>query len=725
MANPADRLRALVPLDLEAISLAAGLRAAVACALPVVIAEWTGRNQLSWIAIVAFWGCLVDGGGAWRARFLSIGCFTLLAALGCALAVACHGSLVAEVALAFVWCFAGSFASLFGNAVTTVGLLLCVCVLVTLGLPGSGVEDALALAGLTLIGGAWAMLLALVLWRLHPYGPARAAVGRAWHALALHAAALGRLHRGVPVAEADWRRVASERRSACRHAIEEARATLVATRRSRAGVSGRSAQLLDLLADAEQVFGASLGVGELLELAGHGARDPAVERAIRLALGRLAQRLERMAAVLNGRAEPPAHDVAGALALARRRIGPAGAPAYHRVLELIDRIAGWVDAAATAMAAARPRRGLAVAIAERPDAAVSPLFGLASRLRANFNIQSVAFRHALRLATTAAIAELVIQSLAITRGYWISLTAIVVLQPYLAATWRRAFERVAGSVLGGLIAAGISLVIQDPFDVALATIPLSIIAMTVKGVNYGLFTLCLTPQFVLIAELFQTGTAGNPDLAGLRALDSALGGLFGLAAGFLLWPAWEAPLFGAKLAEAIRAHRDYLAAVVARVGGVPHVDLAAARRVAGLESNNAEASLQRLIAEPRRRADPAIATGMTILAALRRIAGIAATLALLSERREGDAPEGSLSSLAGWAGSALSAAADALATNTPPGALPDPPGASGAEAAVVAAELDRLIRQIAIIHATAARMTSHAEMGDCAVAAPVSKLTPG
>src|ERR1700729_1567338 len=57
-----------VPLKSEALSLAAGIRAATACALPVAVAEFTNHHELSWIAITAFWGCLADSGGAWRTR---------------------------------------------------------------------------------------------------------------------------------------------------------------------------------------------------------------------------------------------------------------------------------------------------------------------------------------------------------------------------------------------------------------------------------------------------------------------------------------------------------------------------------------------------------------------------------------------------------------------------------------------------------------------------------
>ncbi|HWK45444.1 MAG TPA: FUSC family protein [Stellaceae bacterium] len=690
------RLSAAVPLNLEALSVAAGIRAAFACALPVLIAELLGMRVLSWIAIVAFWGCLVDQGGAWRTRFAAMAGFTVFAAIGCVLATLIKPHLWLAVPFVLLWSFGGSMVRVYGAATATAGLLATVAVLVALDVPGEGLADALILGGLTITGGLWAMLLVLVLWRLHPYGPARRAVGDCWHALAGFAAALGRLHRGSPVDAGQWSQVARQRRGASRNAIETARQMLVATRRTRAGITGRSAQLLALLADADQVFAALLALSELLEVASTTTPNPRLERPIRLALGRLAGRIDGLAMALAGRPLPPPNNLAGAIAEVRRRVGEVkdGGAVYAHAADLLDRIAQWVKIATENLDGAQPRKALTDAIAER--ASGGGLGTFLTPLRANLNIGSIALRHALRLAITAGFAVLVTGLLDLTRGYWVSITAIVVLQPYMAATWRRTLERVAGSVLGGLIAAGISLMIHAPLAITAVIFPLSVIAMALRTVNYAVFVLCLTPQFVLIAELFQTGGAADPDLAGLRALNSTLGGLLGLTAGFLLWPSWEAPHLPKRLAEAIRANRDYLLAALAatlgnataRAGGR---DPEAARRQAGLASNNAEASLQRLMSEPRPQANREAEPGMMILACLRRVAGVAATLTLLQTQRPDETEARMIAATGEWAGSALSAIADALASGRAPPPLPEPPALTPAEDGAT----DRIAPQIA------------------------------
>jgi hypothetical protein len=147
-------LRRAVPLDLEGWSVGAGLRAALACALPVLLGEIHGMREFSWIAIVAFWACLADQGGAWRTRLAAMGAFTVFAALGCLVATLIKPFLWLAVVFAWLWCFGGGLVRIYGNAASSVGVLLSVAVLVALGMPGTGWAEARSLAGLTMIAGS-------------------------------------------------------------------------------------------------------------------------------------------------------------------------------------------------------------------------------------------------------------------------------------------------------------------------------------------------------------------------------------------------------------------------------------------------------------------------------------------------------------------------------------------------------------------------------------------
>jgi uncharacterized membrane protein YccC len=154
----------------------------------------------------------------------------------------------------------------------------------------------------------------------------------------------------------------------------------------------------------------------------------------------------------------------------------------------------------------------------------------------------------------------------------------------------------------------------------------------VLPLNYGFFVLLLTPVFVLLAEPHP----GDWGLAGLRVVNTILGGLIALAAAQLLWPAHELETYARQLSDLLRELRALLVNVTAESNPtIPEWKRAVddARRRYGVAVTNAEATMQRLIAEdspnPRR-----VEAAMTITTYGRRMAS---TLSALAEARARDA----------------------------------------------------------------------------------------
>jgi Fusaric acid resistance protein-like len=126
-------------------------------------------------------------------------------------------------------------------------------------------------------------------------------------------------------------------------------------------------------------------------------------------------------------------------------------------------------------------------------------------LRANLNWQSPALRHALRTAVTAALPLAFTMFWFMPYDHWLTISVVATMQPYFSLTYTRALERIAGTALGGAIAAAVGLIATTPISIAAAMFLLSTSAFSIRAVSFGLFMMALTPLVVLLVE------TGSPD----------------------------------------------------------------------------------------------------------------------------------------------------------------------------------------------------------------------
>jgi len=240
-------------------------------------------------------------------------------------------------------------------------------------------------------------------------------------------------------------------------------------------------------------------------------------------------------------------------------------------------------------------------------------------LRANLDWHSLMFRHALRCAVCAAGAVWISHRLGLPYAYWMAVTVVIVQQPYIATTWQRALERVGGSLVGGAVAALLGLVLHTPFALTAAVFPLAALTMAFRPVSYTLFVTFLTPLIVLIIDVTHPG-ANELTLAGLRALNSLLGGVIAFAGSLLLWPSWEPDRMRRLMAGALRACGEFCG--LALTDSAPRQELQQARRAAGLAISNAEASRERQSLEAWLRRGP-VEAALSVMVLIRGLQGIA------------------------------------------------------------------------------------------------------
>lgn len=672
-------LRSLIQIESGKPAIAQGLRTAVAVGVPLLIGLLVGRTAIGMtIALGALLVSLTDVGGPYRTKATAMGTATLGVAVS-----ALVGTLVGRypslaIPLMFLWGFGAGEAGVYGNTAAIVGLVVAVSFLSGISLPGDFVA-ALQCFVQFIVGGAWAMVLSLVAWPLKPYQPLRDAIADCYRSIAVFIAASDEIIAQGPVAESDrWERT-TEREQRVRNALEVARNGLIATRITQQGTSTIGDQLLVLFQMADRIFGEAIALAQVLETTTDPSQITKVHLLVKDALKQIAEVTRALSkAISSGRST--AVDTSGldytiAAIREERRTLPA-ALRDHRVdypylrdisnlIQMVEKLSQQVHAAVGTVKCLcagywRISDGQVPSVTWDRAEVVAPL-------RANLTLHSVVLRHALRLGVTAAFSVMVYTVFDLPQGFWIALTVIVILKPDFGGTFKRAFQRVGGTIFGGFLAAVLAATISSKFVLAIVIVLLTFATMSLLPVNYGFAVVFITPLVVLLTNLAHPG---NWQIAGVRILDTIFGGALALLGGYMLWPSWERQRLPDQLAHTIHANRIYcqrvLAAYLNREGTQAIWE---ARRRAELENANAEASFQRLLSEPKKY-HGSVSSVMVVVTYTRRFSDTLTTLFAHLNEFSGRHELPALETFAQQTEHTLSDLADAVGRGCLPQALP-------------------------------------------------------
>ncbi|MBS0621655.1 MAG: hypothetical protein JSR80_01690 [Verrucomicrobia bacterium] len=404
-------LNALTVFNVKGWDLARGLQAGIGYCVPLLLAEWFKLPQLSWIGIIAFFSALTDPQWPPRSRFFTLIFFTLGSALGSYIAVFLNPYPWPAALFAFIFCTFAILTRVWGSSAGAAGNLAAIILLIALGLSNqSYFHSGTAIAALSLAGGLWALVLAFTVGHKSSKGAISTALANVFRAEAAFLRNI--LGHSVPL-----------QRGAVRDAIERARAVLVAAPPGW-GTKLQTQRFTLMLSAAERAMTAFLAIRHLLQ-------ERKEEDLPSSALNTMAEQLDAIAdAIMIGSN------------IDKNISTPLGPAIAEEIAEPIANAvrngAAWIDAAGEYLVSTSPTDASAI---PELGASRTNYFG---ELRNNLTFASLSFRHALRFAVTAAALTLVTKLLQLDYGYWITLTAVIVLQAYPSATWQRAAQRVGG-----------------------------------------------------------------------------------------------------------------------------------------------------------------------------------------------------------------------------------------------------------------------------------------
>lgn len=176
------------------------------------------------------------------------------------------------------------------------------------------------------------------------------------------------------------------------------------------------------------------------------------------------------------------------------------------------------------------------------------------QLRARLHRRDPEVQHALRRAGVIALAMSIGLSWPTGHGYWIPLTAWLVLQADFAGTLTRGVTRAVGTTGGVVLASLLGLLLpQDQLWLSLTVLAYALIAYLTRPVSMLLFAAAVSGFTV-----FQIDLSGESPIAAAfdRGACTLVGA--GLAIGFYtLVPTWQTRRLGDLLGDLVDAYRDY------------------------------------------------------------------------------------------------------------------------------------------------------------------------
>jgi len=576
---------ALTQFDWTKVDAARGLRNALGVALPLAVGAMVGQiNPAIVVATGALNVSFADGTEPYLPRLQRL----LAACLLVALAVFCGSlsgwTLPGTLAVIALWSFGAGMLVSLGVQVGNLGVS-CACVLLIFASRPLPLRDASLCGLLALGGGLFQALLSVVLWPVRRDEPERLALAALYLRLADlgdHPLALSQAPAGTSAANAAASalagRLSDHSTASARYRVlldqaERIRVCILTLRSLRqrlaaiAGAAPRSAALDDFFAASREVLQSA---GETLR-----SGRPSVEHA---------RLLNRALDILEAWRSMPS--------------SAAHAILFGDIETQMDALARQLRIVSELANNATPQGQLAYARVEAARPWKLRSAGALSTLRANLNLRSTTFRHALRLAACVTGASALGHFLGWNRPYWLPLTVAVVLKPDFSSTFSRGVLRLGGTFAGLLIATALFHLLPRTLAVEIAVIMATTFLLRWIGpAHYGVLALTVSELVVLLVAL----TGVTPDAAIIsRARNTALGGILALLA-YWLWPTWEKTQVAENFARMLDAYRHHLGLLTRAFAG-QDPDLSASidrsRAAARLSRTNLEASVDRVLAEP-------------------------------------------------------------------------------------------------------------------------------
>jgi uncharacterized membrane protein YccC len=172
------------------------------------------------------------------------------------------------------------------------------------------------------------------------------------------------------------------------------------------------------------------------------------------------------------------------------------------------------------------------------------------------------------------------------------------MRPSYGLTKTRSFDRIFGTITGGVIAFGILYFVHNVNVLGLLIILCMLLGFSFSQINYKVSATFITMYIVF---LFGILTPNIADVIQFRILDTVVGSVLAFLANHFLWPSWEFLKTPVYIKNSIEANKEYLKqiSIYYNTKGDVTTQYRLARKNAFIEVGNLMASFQRMTQEPK------------------------------------------------------------------------------------------------------------------------------
>ncbi|MBU2927611.1 FUSC family protein [Winogradskyella psychrotolerans] len=215
----------------------------------------------------------------------------------------------------------------------------------------------------------------------------------------------------------------------------------------------------------------------------------------------------------------------------------------------------------------------------------------------NLSFRSTIFKHSLRLAVAVMLGYGIGLFFDFQNPYWIILTVIVIMRPSYGLTKTRSQDRIIGTLIGAVLAAGLVFIINDPYIYGILGILSLVVAFSMVQKNYKASATFITLSVIFIYAILQ------PDILKViqfRVIDTLIGAALSYTTMRWLWPAWSFMEIGDNIKDSLKANTAFFKSICTyyqKKGSVP-TSLKVNRKEAFLHMSNLSSAFQRMAQEP-------------------------------------------------------------------------------------------------------------------------------